>query len=68
METLAIVGLVLIVYGIFVIYVAIKKPKAIWGMGKIQGFVSILGEIGTVIFFCIWALAAIGLGIYFLVR
>ncbi len=68
MDTLAIVGLVLIVYGALVIYVAIKKPKAIWEMGKIQGFVKVLGEIGTVIFFCIWAVAAAGLGIYFLIR
>jgi hypothetical protein len=57
-------GLFLIVYSIAVFLIAGFKPKAIWKMGKIQGFVKILGELGTVIFFIIFGLAALGVGIW----
>jgi ABC-type transport system involved in multi-copper enzyme maturation permease subunit len=50
------------VYAVFVIVVAIAKPKPIWEMAKIQGFVKMLGETGTVVFFIVWALLASGLG------
>ncbi|MGV8145217.1 MAG: hypothetical protein ACLKAK_00655 [Alkaliphilus sp.] len=63
-----ILGLVLILYGIFVIWIAAKKPKKIWAMGKIQGFVQVLGEKGTVIFFGVWAVIATALGIWLVAR
>jgi hypothetical protein len=66
MDTLTIVGYVLIVYGIAVLYVAYAKPKAIWNLGKIQGFVQLLSEKGTVIFFSIVGIATIVGGIYLL--
>ena len=40
--------------------------KAIWNMGKIQGFVNILGETGTKIFFIIFGLVVGGFGVWFL--
>lgn len=62
-----ILGLFLLVYGIFVFYIALtKKPDKIWNMGKIQGFVKILGEKGTVIFFIVWGVIALAVGIYLL--
>ena len=60
-------GIILIVYSLFVFYITFAKPPKIWGMKKIQGFVSALTETGTVIFFTIWGLAALVVGIVLLV-
>lgn len=64
MDGMLILAIVLWVYAAFVVFVAVAKPKPIWGMGKIQAFVKLLGETGTVIFFIIWAIAA-AVGGYF---
>lgn len=68
MDTLTIVGYVLILYGIAVLYVAYVKPKAIWNLGKIQGFVQLLTETGTVVFFSIVGVATIVGGAWLLMR
>lgn len=68
MDTLTLIAYLLILYGVLVLYVAFTKPKAIWQLGKIQGFVQLLSERGTVIFFSIVGIAAIIGGILFLVR
>ena len=69
MNGLALLGLFLILYGIFVVVLALtKKPAAIWNMSKIQGFVKVLGNTGTLVFFLVWAAAAFGVGIWLLVR
>jgi hypothetical protein len=60
-------GIILIVYGIAVLAITFMKPDKIWNMKKIQGFVNVFSEIGTVIFFTIWALVAIVVGIVLLV-
>ncbi len=60
-------GIILIVYGLFVIWVTYAKPEKIWNMGKIQGFVKAFGEKGTSIFFYVWAVAAIVIGVILLV-
>ena len=68
MNGLALLGLFLILYGLFVLFMAItKKPEAIWKMGKIQAFIKVLGMTGTVIFFYIFGAAALGGGIWILV-
>ncbi len=61
-------GLFLIVYALVVFWISFKKPAGIWKMGKIQGFVKILGELGTQIFFVIFGLAALGFGILLAVK
>lgn len=61
-------GIFLIVYAFLVFWITFKKPSKIWGMGKIQGFVSILGELGTQIFFIVFGLAALGFGILLVVK
>lgn len=68
MDGLLILAIVLFIYGVFVIYVAFARPKVIWGMGKIQGFVKLLGETGTRVFFVVWALAAIVGGYFALIN
>lgn len=68
MDTLTIIAYALVLYGVFTLYVAYVKPKAIWNLGKIQGFVQLLSEKGTVIFFTIVGVAVIVGGIYLLMR
>ena len=68
MVTLTIIAYALLLYGVFTLYIAWVKPKAIWNIGKIQGFVQLLSEKGTVIFFSIVGLATIVGGAYILLR
>jgi hypothetical protein len=68
MDTLTIIAYVLILYGIAVLYIAFAKPRAIWNLGKIQGFVQLLSEKGTVIFFSIVGIATIVGGAWILMR
>jgi hypothetical protein len=46
MDTLTIIAYALILYGILTLYIAFARPKAIWSIGKIQGFVQLLTEKG----------------------
>ncbi len=68
MNGLAFLGLILILYAALVVFLAIKKPKSIWEMGKIKFFIKVLGDKGTVIFFFVIAATALGFGIWLLVR
>jgi hypothetical protein len=68
MDTLTIIAYALILYGVFTLYIAYVKPKAIWNIGKIQGFVQLLSEKGTVIFFSIVGIGTIVGGILILTR
>jgi hypothetical protein len=68
MVTLTIIAYALLLYGVFTLYIAWVKPKAIWNIGKIQGFVQLLSEKGTVIFFSIVGIATIVGGAYILLR
>ena len=69
MNGLALLGIFLVLYGVFSAFIGItKRPQSIWGMGKIQGFVKVLGETGAVIFFTVWGAAALGVGIWLLAR
>lgn len=63
----AILGIVLIVYFLFIIYISFAKPTKIWNTGKIQGFVKSFGETGTVVFFIIWGLIVGGIGVWLLI-
>ncbi len=68
MNGLALLGIVLIVYSAAVFYITFKKPEAIWNMSKIKLFRKFLGEKGTEIFFYLFAVAALGIGIWLMVR
>jgi hypothetical protein len=68
MDTLTIIAYALILYGLLTLYIAYVKPKAIWNIGKIQGFVQLLSERGTVIFFSIVGIATIVGGVLLLTR
>lgn len=68
MDTIAIIANALILYGVFTLYIAYVKPKAIWNLGKIQGFVQLLSEKGTVVFFTVVGIVTIAGGIYIFLR
>ncbi len=61
-----VIGILAIAWGAATLLVGLLKPQAVWQMGKIQGFVSLLSETGTTIFFVAIGLAAIGLGLWLL--
>ena len=65
MNWFPLLGLLALAYAGLVIYLgATKKPVALWEMAKIQAFVKVLGERGTVIFFYVWGAAFVALGIW----
>lgn len=64
---LFILGIFLIVWGAATALIAFLKPKPIWQMGKIQGFVKLLGETGTVILFLVMTVIAEGFGVWLLI-
>ncbi len=61
-------GIIAIIYAALVIVLAIVKPEAIWKMKKIQLFEKFLGVKGTEIFFYVWALMALVLGVWLLAK
>lgn len=50
-------GILALAYAGLVFFIALKKPAAMWDIAKIKAFRKVLGEKGTVIFFCIWGAA-----------
>lgn len=64
MNYFPLLGLLAFAYAGMVIWLTLKKPEKLWNIAKIQGFVKVLGLRGTEIFFYVWALLAIGLGIW----
>ena len=63
-----VLAIVLILYAAMVIVLAVTKPAAIWKMKKIQLFEKFLGAKGTEIFFYIWALAFLVVGVWLLAK
>lgn len=64
MNTMALIGILLLLYAALVVFLAVKKPEAIWKMAKIQFFIKMMGERGTEIFFYCFAAIAAALGIW----
>lgn len=57
-----------ILYAAAVVAIAVLKPDKIWNMKKIEMFKKVLGDKGTEIFFYIWALIFLVLGVWLLTR
>lgn len=57
-----------ILYAAVVVVIAVLKPDKIWNMKKIEMFKKVLGDKGTEIFFYIWALIFLVLGVWLLTR
>lgn len=68
MNWLALLGIVMVAYSIFVFYVVLRKPEKVWDISKIQGFVKALGVRGTEVVFILFGLILGGLGVWFLIK
>lgn len=64
MNLWALLGIVLIAYGIMCCFIAFKKPAKVWEIAKIRGFRKVLGEKGAVVFFYVWGLLALVIGVW----
>lgn len=60
-------GIFLVIWGILALLIGILKPANLWKIGKIQGFVQLLGDKGTQILFSIMGVIAFVGGILILV-
>lgn len=61
-------GVLAIVYAAAVVVIAVVKPEKIWHMKKIELFKKVLGDKGTEIFFYVWALVFLFLGVWLIAR
>ncbi len=68
MNVFALLGILCFLYAGFVFFITFKKPEKIWNIGKIKAFEKVLGEKGTVIFFYIFGLLAIALGVWLMMK
>ncbi|MFZ6029236.1 MAG: hypothetical protein ACOYYS_16105 [Chloroflexota bacterium] len=66
MDILTLVGILLLLYGIACLSIGLAKPQAIWKLGKIQAFVQLLGEKGTVAMMLVLGVATIAGGLFLL--
>jgi len=66
MEFLTYLAIFLVLWGTATLGLAVFKPQDIWRIGKIQGFVQLLGETGTQIFLGVFGIAALAGGIWML--
>lgn len=64
MSKLKVLGILLLVYGLFCIMLGIFKFPFFWSWGNIQSFINILGELGTQVFIIIWGLIILGFGMW----
>lgn len=64
MNFFPLLGLLALAYAGMVVWIALKKPAKLWDMAKIRGFRKVLGDKGTVIFFYVWAVLFVALGIW----
>lgn len=58
----------LILYGLGCLYVGLARPPAIWRLGKLQGFVQLLGANGTVIMLVGLGGVTLAAGVFLLFR
>ncbi len=61
-------GILAVIYAVAVVVIAVVKPDKIWNMKKIELFKKVLGDRGTEIFFYIWAVIFLVLGIWLFTR
>ena len=67
MTGLIILAIILILWGVIATLIAIIKPKKLWEIGKIQGFVKLMGDTATTIMILVLGVGAIVAGVLILV-
>lgn len=68
MNYMALIGILLVIYGVAVIGLTLKKPASIWDMKKIKLFIKLLGNKGTDVFFFVFAAICIIGGVLLIIR
>jgi hypothetical protein len=61
-------GIIAILYAAVVVVITVVQPEKIWEMKKIKFFRKTLGDKGTEIFFYVWALIFLILGVWLLAQ
>lgn len=56
----------LILWGLSSLIIGLLRPAAVWNLGKIQGFVKLLGNTGTTVLLALVGAAALAGGIILL--
>ncbi len=59
-----ILSIFLIIYGILVLYLTLSKSNLVFKNPKTKMFQKLLGKKGTYVFFLLFGLIALGVGIY----
>jgi hypothetical protein len=59
-----ILGILVMLYAMVFVVIAVVKPGVVWNSKKTETLKKVFGEIGTGIFFYIWALLILALGIW----
>lgn len=59
-----IISIFLMIYGILVLYLTLTKSNLLFGNMKTKMFYKLFGEKGTYIFFLIFGILALAVGIY----
>lgn len=62
------IALLAFLYAAAVFYIVIKKPPSLMQLGKLQMFQKLLGERGADIFYYVWGLLAVAIGIWALMQ
>ncbi len=64
MNGMALLGILMAIYGLAVCTMTFKKPEKIWSMKKIQLFLKVLGSKGTDWFFYIFGALCFAAGVW----
>ncbi len=59
-----VLGILVMVYAMFFVVIAVVRPGVVWNSKKTETMKKVLGERGAGIFFYIWALLILALGIW----
>lgn len=68
MENTQLIALVCLAYAAGTLLIVGVRPKLIWGISKIQAFVSLLGETGARIFIGGWGVFVGAVGVFVWVK
>lgn len=67
MNGMALLGILISIYGFAICIITFKKPEKIWSMKKIQLFIKVLGNKGTEWFFYTFGVLCFAAGVWLIV-
>lgn len=63
-----VLGVLVVLYAMFFVVIAVVKPGVVWNSKKTERLKKVLGDRGAGVFFYIWALLILALGIWLFTR